>query len=390
MIDEEGHLKLADFGLSKEIEGITDTFCGSPEYMSPEMLIQSGHSLTTDVYALGAILYEMVTGLPPYYSVNKDEIYENILFKDISYPQTLRPSLRNFLSAMLRKAPKKRIGARWGMEEIKRHAWCREIDWEGIQKKLHAPPYLPNLRKCNFETEFLTANYSGTNSIITQNESTKKETITYLQEASISPLTTKSPIITNNGSNYIMDMNSYQARDSEKELEEDLRPNTKYEPQNPFTSFLEVSREGEKQNTKSWGTRGASNFTQYLGQTLGDKDMKEEESPGLSICTPQTDVSTPTPNKSFYMQISHFDIPDSMIPIEHNSPRNPSIIVVPSMDTKAFPSLKNCLSMTRIGFTSSTAITSYDSDVFRLSLKGEKDINNQKIQKLGELREMFD
>ena len=70
LIDIDGHIKLADFGLSKQDMGgdaLANSFCGSPEYMSPEMLQGHGHSLPVDYYSLGAILFEMITGLPPHY-----------------------------------------------------------------------------------------------------------------------------------------------------------------------------------------------------------------------------------------------------------------------------------------------------------------------------------
>ena len=63
LIDIEGHVRIADFGLSKP-----NSFCGSPEYMAPEMLLKVGHNVQVDHYCLGALLYELVTGLPPYYS----------------------------------------------------------------------------------------------------------------------------------------------------------------------------------------------------------------------------------------------------------------------------------------------------------------------------------
>jgi len=75
LIDIDGHIKLADFGLSKILEtksSLTNSFCGSPEYMSPEMLLGSGHSFGVDYYSLGAILFEMLTGLPPHYSTDQN------------------------------------------------------------------------------------------------------------------------------------------------------------------------------------------------------------------------------------------------------------------------------------------------------------------------------
>ena len=77
LIDIDGHVKLADFGLSKTMQtnALTNSFCGSPEYMSPEMLTGEGHNMGVDYYSLGAILYEMLTGLPPFYSTDRNFMY---------------------------------------------------------------------------------------------------------------------------------------------------------------------------------------------------------------------------------------------------------------------------------------------------------------------------
>jgi serum/glucocorticoid-regulated kinase 2 len=88
-MDIEGHVRIADFGLSKP--SITRdekaySFCGSPEYMAPEMLLKSGHNQTVDFYCLGALLYELLTGLPPYYSVDTSKIYQDILYKQLTFP----------------------------------------------------------------------------------------------------------------------------------------------------------------------------------------------------------------------------------------------------------------------------------------------------------------
>lgn len=88
MIDLDGHIKLADFGLSKRLNGRerTYSFCGSPEYMSPEMLKGEGHDYAVDFYSLGAILFEMLTGLPPFYSTNVNEMYANIVAQPLDLP----------------------------------------------------------------------------------------------------------------------------------------------------------------------------------------------------------------------------------------------------------------------------------------------------------------
>ena len=92
LLDIDGHLKLADFGLSKNLpspDSLTNSFCGSPEYMSPEMLIGSGHGFAVDYYSLGAILFEMLTGLPPFYSTERDKMYHDIVEAELHYPPYL-------------------------------------------------------------------------------------------------------------------------------------------------------------------------------------------------------------------------------------------------------------------------------------------------------------
>jgi serum/glucocorticoid-regulated kinase 2 len=115
MIDAFGHIKLADFGVSKVGFGHRDrtyTFCGSPEYMSPEMLQGAGrgHGQSVDLYSLGAILYEMLTGRPPHFKeideqISREELYRRILCDEVVYPDSLSQSAQSLLQCLLTKAP---------------------------------------------------------------------------------------------------------------------------------------------------------------------------------------------------------------------------------------------------------------------------------------------
>ncbi len=157
LLDVDGHVRLADFGLSKEgltLTELTHSFCGSPEYMSPEMLQQCGHTLTVDFYSLGALIYEMILGLPPHYSTNRDEMYKRILMDPVSIPSTLSQPLREFLAELLRKNPARRLGSKRGIEEIKEHIWCKDINWDRYLAKKVDPPFKPGLRQSHFDPEY--------------------------------------------------------------------------------------------------------------------------------------------------------------------------------------------------------------------------------------------
>lgn len=104
MLDLDGHIRITDFGLSKDNfsnRSRTNSFCGSPEYMSPEMLSEESHSRMVDFYALGALLFEMLTGLPPFYSNNRDEMYNNIVNKELNYPNYLSDNSIKMLKGLL-------------------------------------------------------------------------------------------------------------------------------------------------------------------------------------------------------------------------------------------------------------------------------------------------
>ena len=298
------------------------------------MLTQTGHSLSTDLYSLGAILYEMVTGLPPHYSLNRDEMYENIVYTNISYPRGLRPTLKFFLSSLLRKDPEKRIGQE-GMEEIKSHPWCKDIDWSAVKGRRKKPPFSPNLRRCNFETEFLQAKYSGLNSEI-GGESGSSEELGVLMAC---PLNSMEGSVVDKGS-VIMGGMSYLAGELELgelvgkggELPTGRRiarvSDTSTQPESTFTSFLEVPLEGEKKRPKNSPTRGAAHFPQYLGCPL----------PGLPL-TPHLPISHDLRSSTIISSFTLSPFDDSLVPIEHTSSLNPSVIIIPTMQTETFSSL---------------------------------------------------
>jgi serine/threonine protein kinase len=138
LVDSEGHVVLTDFGLSKtgfNRQKQSYSFWGSPEYMSPEMLDEVGHGFTMDIYSLGALLFEFLTGLPPHYSQDRDELFDKIWNEELIIPDFLSDEAKDLLEWCLNKDPYERIGAVNGIGELKYHPFWRSIDFEALYEK---------------------------------------------------------------------------------------------------------------------------------------------------------------------------------------------------------------------------------------------------------------
>jgi len=141
LLDRAGHIRLADFGLAKENVNPLNpamSFCGSPAYLAPELLGKSGSEKSADVYGIGAILYELLSGMPPYYSDNIKELFKNISRGMLQFPKTIKADAQDLIRKLLNKDPNKRPT----MSQVKAHVWFRGIDWEELEKKRVRPPRL--------------------------------------------------------------------------------------------------------------------------------------------------------------------------------------------------------------------------------------------------------
>uniref|UniRef100_A0A8C5VVM6 Serum/glucocorticoid regulated kinase 1 n=1 Tax=Microcebus murinus TaxID=30608 RepID=A0A8C5VVM6_MICMU len=148
LLDSQGHTVLTDFGLCKEnIEhnGTTSTFCGTPEYLAPEVLHKQPYDRTVDWWCLGAVLYEMLYGLPPFYSRNTAEMYDNILNKPLQLKPNITNSAGHLLEGLLQKDRTKRLGAKDDFMEIKSHVFFSLINWDDLINKKISPPFNPNV-----------------------------------------------------------------------------------------------------------------------------------------------------------------------------------------------------------------------------------------------------
>uniref|UniRef100_A0A8C7ZZ60 Protein kinase C n=1 Tax=Oryzias sinensis TaxID=183150 RepID=A0A8C7ZZ60_9TELE len=164
LLDAEGHCKLADFGMCKEgiMNGVTTTtFCGTPDYIAPEILQELEYGASVDWWALGVLMYEMMAGQPPFEADNEDDLFESILHDDVLYPVWLSKDAVSILRAFMTKNPSKRLGCvvSQGCEEaIKTHAFFREIDWVLLEQRKVKPPFKPRIKTKrdvnNFDQDF--------------------------------------------------------------------------------------------------------------------------------------------------------------------------------------------------------------------------------------------
>ncbi|XP_073194365.1 RAC-gamma serine/threonine-protein kinase isoform X3 [Lepidochelys kempii] len=143
MLDKDGHIKITDFGLCKE--GITDaatmkTFCGTPEYLAPEVLEDNDYGRAVDWWGLGVVMYEMMCGRLPFYNQDHEKLFELILMEDIKFPRTLSSDAKSLLSGLLIKDPNKRLGGGPDdAKEIMRHSFFVGVNWQDVYDKKVAP-----------------------------------------------------------------------------------------------------------------------------------------------------------------------------------------------------------------------------------------------------------
>ena len=142
LISQDNHIKLADFGLAKE--GVTDqqstkSFVDCPAYLTPEMLNRKGVGKSADIYGIGAVLYEMICGTPPFFSNNINILYKNISQSKLMLHDYFSDELKDLLSQLLCRDPNKRIGV-LNKNDLKNHEWFKDIDWDKLEKKEVEPP----------------------------------------------------------------------------------------------------------------------------------------------------------------------------------------------------------------------------------------------------------
>lgn len=162
LLDSEGHIKLTDFGLCKEeitFGATTRTFCGTPEYLAPEVLEDNDYGRAVDWWGVGVVMYEMMCGRLPFYSRDHEVLFELILVEEVKFPARLTALAKGILSGLLTKDPTKRLGGgKLDAEEVKSHPFFATINLQDLYNKKIEAPFKPEVRSqtdvSNFDDDF--------------------------------------------------------------------------------------------------------------------------------------------------------------------------------------------------------------------------------------------
>jgi len=161
LLNYQGHVVITDFGLSKEglvsNEATTKTFCGTPEYLAPEIIKGEKYTKAVDWWSLGTLLYEMMNGLPPYYVDGNEELmYEKILYAPLQMPDTFSDEVKDFISKLLERNPEQRLQ---DTAVMKQHPFFSTINWDKLYAKEVQPLFVPDVQSpedvSNIDQEFL-------------------------------------------------------------------------------------------------------------------------------------------------------------------------------------------------------------------------------------------
>lgn len=151
LIDDEGYIKVVDFGFAKVVKDRTYTLCGTPEYLAPELVLGKGHDKGVDYWALGILIYEMAAGYSPFADHRDSDqmvICKNILKGQLEFPSKVSDSkLRDAVKKLLAPKISDRLGCqKGGAGDVKKHTFFRSIDWAKLSKRKVSTPWKPTIR----------------------------------------------------------------------------------------------------------------------------------------------------------------------------------------------------------------------------------------------------
>lgn len=163
LVDSEGFIKIIDYGLAKMLKDDEESqsFCGTPEYLAPEMVLQQGHDKNVDWWATGVLMYEMLIGVSPFYNRNKNTLLKKIKQQKVVFPDRNKYKIEfsdefvSLVEGLLDKDKSTRLGSKGGATEILAHPFFASIDAAKLAEKDFKPPFIPEIEGKFGEEDFL-------------------------------------------------------------------------------------------------------------------------------------------------------------------------------------------------------------------------------------------
>ncbi|KAK9529415.1 hypothetical protein VZT92_013509 [Zoarces viviparus] len=159
MLDKDGHIKIADFGMCKESvfgDVRATTFCGTPDYIAPEILLGQKYTFSVDWWSFGVLVYEMLIGQSPFQGDDEDELFESIRSDTPHYPRWIPKEAKNLIELLFERDPSRRLGV---VGDVRAHPFFKTINWPALERKEMDPPFKPKVKSpsdcSNFDREFL-------------------------------------------------------------------------------------------------------------------------------------------------------------------------------------------------------------------------------------------
>jgi len=148
VLNSLGFVKIVDFGLAKKIfSGQTYTFCGTPDYLAPEVILNEGYDWAVDYWALGVLIYEMAAGVAPFYAESPMETYEKVLSGHVPIPAHFSGAMANLIKKLLHTSQSKRFGRTvGGAVTVMDHPWYSDFDWDALMELKMRVPYVPEVK----------------------------------------------------------------------------------------------------------------------------------------------------------------------------------------------------------------------------------------------------
>lgn len=153
LVDQKGYIKIIDYGLAKMLKDTEEatSFCGTPEYLAPEMVTQEGHDKAVDWWAIGVLMYEMLIGVTPFFNKNKNMLLTKIKNSKVIFPDRKKykidysDDLMDIINKLLDKNKSTRLGSQGDAKEILAHPFFKDLNLVELEQQTLTPPFMPKI-----------------------------------------------------------------------------------------------------------------------------------------------------------------------------------------------------------------------------------------------------